>query len=74
MEQVPHCRRAGLQADLEYFLNMSSVGAMHPWAETLIPYVRSDYEVDVEVERRHSGVWSWYRLAKSCNLEAARYS
>jgi len=66
LQQVPQSQRENLKHDLEYILNMSSVGAVHPWVPGLLDNIHNDYHIKVDVEKRRSDVWTWERLSKQC--------
>lgn len=68
LQRVPYWKRAGLQHDLEYILNMSSVGGVHPWVPALIQNIATDYNIHIDVERRQSDVWTWNSLSRQCNF------
>ena len=70
LRQVPWSQRASLQHDLEYILNMSSVGDVHPMVPGEFRRICKKYniKVDVTVGRQQVDVWTWQRLAKQCKF------
>ena len=68
LQRVPARRRASLQHDLEYILNMSSVGGVHPCVPGLIQNIAADYNIHIDMEERQCDVWTWNTLSWQCNF------
>lgn len=56
------------KSELEYLLNMSCVGNIHPMVPKLSRSLLKKYGINVESARQATDVWSWEKLATQCNF------
>ena len=68
LQAVPKRRRRKLAGDLSYLRNMSCVGEVHPLLERCREHAWNQYGVDIQMEPQRTDVWSYARLAASCDF------
>lgn len=67
--QVPPAHREGLAHHMQYLLNMSHVGMVHPNAENHLEQIRQKFNIDIPVEQQQSDVWTWSKLVETYNFK-----
>ena len=68
LQQVPAWQQSSLQHDLEYILNMSSVGAISQEMQWKVGDITRKYNVLVDVKPRYLDVWTWGHLSNVSNF------